>query len=97
MMNVPLRLSYEKQEMMHVCFITVEREREKTLILIHMWVFIVKYKADGCLERYKTRFVAKGYAQTYGVDCQETFTPVVKMNTVIVLLSMTIQFDWDSQ
>ena len=28
MMNVPLRLSYEKQEMMHVCFITVERERE---------------------------------------------------------------------
>ncbi|RDX81336.1 putative mitochondrial protein, partial [Mucuna pruriens] len=36
------------------------------------WVFIVKYKADGSLERYKARLVAKGYIETYGVNYQET-------------------------
>ena len=32
------------------------------------WVFSMKYKEDGTLERYKARLVAKGYTQTYGVD-----------------------------
>jgi hypothetical protein len=37
------------------------------------WVFSIKHKADGSIERYKARLVAKGYTQTYGVDYQETF------------------------
>lgn len=36
------------------------------------WVFIVKYKLDETVERYKTRLVAKGYAHTYEIDYQET-------------------------
>lgn len=32
------------------------------------WVFTVKYKLDGSLERYKVHLVAKGYTQTYGID-----------------------------
>jgi hypothetical protein len=37
------------------------------------WVFTIKHKADGSIERYKARLVAKGYTQSYGVDYQETF------------------------
>ncbi|CAL8088305.1 unnamed protein product [Prunus armeniaca] len=58
------------------------------------WVFTVKYNADGTVERYKARLVAKGFTQTYGVDCHDTFAPVAKMNTVRVLLSLSVNLDW---
>ena len=52
------------------------------------WVFSVKYKFDGSVEWYKERLVAKGFTQTYGIDYQETFASVAKLNTIRILLSL---------
>ena len=58
------------------------------------WVFTVKFKANGSIEIHKARLVAKGYTQTFGIDHQESFAPVAKMNTVRVPLSIATKMDW---
>ena len=58
------------------------------------WVFKVKTKSDGSLERYKARLVAKGYAQEYGVDYDETFAPVARMTSVRALIAIASIKKW---
>jgi hypothetical protein len=58
------------------------------------WVFTVKHKVDGFTERYKARLVTKGFTQTYGIDYEETFAHIAKMNSIRVLLSIVANLNW---
>ena len=73
------------------------------LVLLHTgkkaigcsWVFAIKFNLDGSIARLKAHLVAKGYAQTYGIDYSDTFSPVAKLTYVCLFISLAASYDWD--
>ena len=59
------------------------------------WVFKLKHNSDdSSIIKFKTKLVAKGFHQQYGVDLKEIFSPVIKPPTVKIILSHAVQFNW---
>jgi hypothetical protein len=58
------------------------------------WVYRIKYKENGEIDKYKARLVAKGFSQKEGIDYEETFAPTTKWNTIRVVLALAAQNGW---
>jgi hypothetical protein len=63
-------------------------------VIRNKWVFKIKRKADGTVERFKARLVAKGFDKQSGLDYTETFSLVIKPSTIRVVLTLAVHFDW---
>lgn len=59
------------------------------------WVYRIKFQCNGDIERFKARLVVLGNKQIEGIDFIETFTPVAKMVTVRVFLSISAIKGWE--
>jgi hypothetical protein len=59
------------------------------------WVFRIKRKADGTIDKYKARLVARGFTQIYGVDYFTTYSPVAKLTSFRTILAIAARHDWE--
>jgi hypothetical protein len=59
------------------------------------WVYRIKEKSDGSIDKYKARLVVHGFTQVYREDYYNTFSPVAKLSSFWTILALTAHFNWE--
>ena len=67
--------------------------KDKSLVS-SKWIFKTKHFADGSIEKYKERFIARGFSQKEGIDYEETFSLVARYTSIRTVLSFTAKNKW---
>jgi hypothetical protein len=76
-------------------WITVPQPTDKNIVGSR-WVYRIKHKADGSIEKYKARLVVQGFTQKFGVDYFDTFSPIAKLSSFRIILTIAACNDWDA-
>jgi hypothetical protein len=67
---------------------------EGKLVVTSWWLYKVNNAIDGSVEKYKARFLACGFSQREGVDCEETFSLVARYSSIRAVISITSEIGW---
>jgi hypothetical protein len=71
----------------------VPRPKEK-LVVTSIWVYNIKHATDGSVEKYKSRFIARGFSQKEGEDYDKTFSPVARYTSIRAIMSLAASMGW---
>ena len=71
----------------------VERPKERNIVK-NKWVFRIKNDAAGKVEHYKTRLIAKGFTQVFGIDFYDMWAPMAKLGSICFLLATAAKHGW---
>ncbi|KAK1419880.1 hypothetical protein QVD17_29300 [Tagetes erecta] len=96
----------EKREWLDAMKVEMDSiEKNKVWDLVHLpqgqktigleWVFKLKKNPDGTPKRYRARLVAKGYIQQFGIDYEEVFSPVARLETVRLIMALAASEGWE--
>ena len=58
------------------------------------WIYKTKHSADNRIEKYKARFVARGFSKKEGIDYEETFAPVARYTSIRTVLALASKIKW---
>ena len=72
----------------------VPRPKEKSVVT-SKWIYKIEHAADGSIEKYKARFVARCFSQKEGIDYEETFSPVARYTSIISVLALATVMKWN--
>ena len=71
----------------------VPRPEGKSMVTSR-WTYKLKHAMDGSVEKYKARFVARGFSQVEGIDYDETFALVARYTSIRALISIAAEMGW---
>jgi hypothetical protein len=64
-------------------------------VVTSKWLYKIKHAADDSIEKYKARFVARGFSQKEGIDYDEIFAPVARYTSIRIIISLATVFGWE--
>ena len=71
----------------------VTRSKNKSVVS-SKWIYKTKHSADGSIEKYKARFVARGFTQKEGINYEETFAPIARYTSIRTIFSLASKMKW---
>ena len=67
---------------------------DRKSVVTSKWIYKIKHATDGSIDKYKARFMARGFSQKEGIDYEETFTPVARYTSIRSVLALAVVMKW---
>ena len=67
---------------------------ERKSFLTSRWLYKINHVADGSVEKYKSRFVSRGFSKKESIDYEDTFVQIAKYSTIISIISLASVLGW---